>query len=271
MKTKTVLSIIIIFSLASHLIAEDTTMITGREKREPAISVAPWDDWYALTLPGMDEVLVASTKFNFDIGGGKERKVEMDIYYPPDFNFKSKLPAVFICRGSPRWKSAISFGQLIAASGLIAIVPNVLMVENFGENINYILKNAKAFGINKKYIGIWGGGHPGGYAFDVALDKSQKYYKYIKCAVFEAAVLYHHEPYDKSNMNTDVPLLFITGSNDRMAKPTHSLFLEIANEMNIPLEYTVYEGASHNWYKDDTDEARGFIQKELDFLKSHLL
>lgn len=136
MKTRTLLLIIIIFSLASHLIAEDTTMITGRERREQATSaVIEWDDWYTLTLPGMDEVLVASKIFNYDIGR-RERKVDVDIYYPPDFDFKSKLPAVFIGRGKPQWKSAISFGQLIAASGLIAIVPDLSYSESFGESIN---------------------------------------------------------------------------------------------------------------------------------------
>jgi fermentation-respiration switch protein FrsA (DUF1100 family) len=73
-------------------------------------------------------------------------------------------------------------------------------------------------------------------------------------------------------MSNDVPLLFITGSLDTIyARPTHTFLLEIADEMNIPLEYIIYEGAGHMWYKDDTDEARDFVQKELDFLKSHLL
>jgi hypothetical protein len=270
MKTRALLIIIVVFTLAFHLIAEDKTMITGREKREQAKPAAAWDDWYALTLPGMDEVLVASKKFSYDIGGGREWEVDVDIYYPPDFDFKSKLPAVFVGRGRPQWKTAISFGQLIAASGLIAIIPDISLGESFGESINYCFKNTKAFGINKKYIGIWGGGHPGTHAFDAALDKLQKYHKYIKCAVFEAVVLSQIEPYDKSKMSNKLPLLFITGSFDQF-RSSHTMFLEVADEMNIPLEYIEYEGGGHNWYMDDTDESRGYVQKELDFFKSHLL
>jgi hypothetical protein len=99
MKARTLLLIIIIFSLASHLIAEDTTMITGREKREQAKIGESWDDWYTLTLPCMDKVLVANKKFNHDLRGGGVWKVDVDIYYPPNYNFKSKLPAVFVGRG----------------------------------------------------------------------------------------------------------------------------------------------------------------------------
>jgi hypothetical protein len=270
MKVRTVILINICFLLASLLIAEETTMITGREKRDQAITTYWDDDWYAFTLPRMNDVLVASKKFSFDIGEGREWEVDLDIYYPPDFNFTSKLPAVFISRQNSHWKSDISFGQLIAASGLIAIIPNISSGRDFGETIAYCLKNAKDFGINKKYIGIWGGGHPANDAFDAALDKSQKYHKNIKCAVFEAAVL--RPTFDKGNMSNDIPLLFITGSLDTIyARPTHTFFLEIVEEMNIPLDYILYEGAGHMWYKDDTDEARDFIQKELDFLKSHLL
>jgi acetyl esterase/lipase len=142
--------------------------------------------------------------------------------------------------------------------------------EIFGKSIDYFVKNAKAFGINKKYIGIWGGGHPGTHAFDAALDKLQKYHKYIKCAVFEAVALSQLKPYDKGKMSKDVPLLFITGTLDQF-RSSHTLFLEVADEINIPIEYIEYEGGGHNWYKDGTDEARDFVQKELDYFKSHLL
>ena len=73
-------------------------------------------------------------------------------------------------------------------------------------------------------------------------------------------------------MSNTVPLLFITGSLDTIyARPTHTFLLEIADEINVPLEYIIYEGVGDMWYMDDTDEARDFIRKELDFLKSHLL
>jgi len=270
LKTRMLLITILLLTVVMVAIAEDPTTITGREKRKQ-VTTPVWDvDWYALTLPHMNDVLVASEKLSYDIGGGREWEVEVDIYYPPDFNFTSKLPAVFVSLGLRQWKSTISLGQLIAASGLIAIIPDITSDKDFSETITYCLKNAKDFGINKKYIGIWGGSNPGTYAFNATLDKSQKYHEYIKCAVFESAVL--RPTFDKDNMSNDVPLLFITGSLDTIyARPTHTFLLEIADEMNIPLEYIIYEGAAGHWYMDDTDEARDFVQKELDFIKSHLL
>jgi hypothetical protein len=266
MKARTLITIIILFSLASLLIAEDSTMITGKEKRELAITAHYGDDWYVLSLPGMDDVLVVTEKYNSEKWG----EVIIDIYYPPNFNFNSKLPAVFVSKGSPEWKSSVALGQLIAASGLIAVVPDYFY-PIFSEYISYFIKNARAFSINKKYIAIWGAGHPAAQAFSTVMDKSQKYRKYIKCAVFEAAVLQIYSS-DKDNFSNDVPLLFITGSRDFYAIPTHKMFLKVAEEMNIPLEYIVYEEAPHNWvFQNDTEEARDFIQKELDFLKSHLL
>ena len=143
MKTRIWILLIICFSLASLLVAEESTMITGREKRNQAKDAGGWDDWNALTLPGMDEVLVASNKFNFDFGWGKEWEVAFDIYYPPNYNFKSKLPTVFISHEQPQYKSSISFGQLIAASGLIAVIPDISSYkESFGVCINHCLKNA---------------------------------------------------------------------------------------------------------------------------------
>jgi hypothetical protein len=270
MKTKTVLLIIVILLSASQLIAEDTKMITGREKRKQAKSAGSWDQWYSLTLPGMDDVLVESNKFSIDMGRGKQLVVNFDIYYPPFIDFKSKRPAVFVCRGRPQWMSAISFGQLLAVSGFIAVIPDMFSFgESFCACIEYCLKNAKAFGIDKKNIGIWGGGFLGSYAFDPAINKRKKYHKYIKCAVFENIFFPSIEINDKSRICKDVPMLFITSSFDYYRSIDGS-FLESSKEMNIPIEYVEYQGSDPYWYKDDTDEALDCVMKELDFFTYYL-
>jgi hypothetical protein len=274
----TVIIISIISTLTGGGIRQSPpTIITGKEKRESWIQ-SMFDDWLVLSLPGMDNVLVATDKYHTKQFGQKVER-NIDIYYPPNFDFTTELPAVFVCNGTPEWRSNISLGQLIAVSGLIAVIPDTIdFPEVFDESIIYFSKNAKAFGINKKHIGIYSSGHSVPPALAAALEKSKKYHKYVQCAVFRSAVLQYgslgRSYYDKSKMSNDVPLLIIKAKVDRFPEvnETHKLFLEIAHEMDMTVEYIEHEGGGHNWaIEDDTHEARKHLQKELDFLTSHLL
>src|SRR5205823_14377983 len=62
-----------------------------------------------------------------------DRELKLDVYYPPDYEGEARLPAVLFVHGdgSPEflkdakdWGCYESWGQLVAASGLIAVTFN---------------------------------------------------------------------------------------------------------------------------------------------------
>ena len=83
----------------------------------------------------------------------------MEIYYPPDFDFQKKLPAVILYsdhRTTIDETSYVSWAQLIAASGMVAITyqGTVACEEDFVDLARYIKKQDSFLGVNSSKIGI---------------------------------------------------------------------------------------------------------------------
>jgi hypothetical protein len=86
----------------------------------------------AYKVPGMEDVIV---KNDIPYLTTPESSLKMDVYYPPKFDFKSKIPAVVIVLGytddaskkllGNKFKSVpwyVSWCRIIAASGMVAIM-----------------------------------------------------------------------------------------------------------------------------------------------------
>jgi dipeptidyl aminopeptidase/acylaminoacyl peptidase len=122
-------------------------------------------------VPGMQQVNVRK-----DVPYKKvdEQDLTLDVYYPLDFDQDMPLPAVLFVHGdappdflahAKDWGQYVSWGQLIAASGLIAVTFNhrstqsLIKLDDAASDVNDLLafvnKHASDLGIDASMLGIW--------------------------------------------------------------------------------------------------------------------
>jgi acetyl esterase/lipase len=125
--------------------------------------------------------------------------LQADIYYPRDFNYQSKLPAVIFVHGdgpseiiknTKDWGQYVAWGQLIAVSGFAAITFNhrssedklskmVDVSSDVQDLLSYVLKNADELNINGDYLCIWACSAGVPY-LQTVMETPQKY---VRCIV----------------------------------------------------------------------------------------
>src|SRR6266550_3938294 len=117
-------------------------------------------------IPGMDAVTIRrDVEYQATVSGG----LTMDIYYPPDWKSGSRIPAVVFVSGYSDlgfqkmlgcklkdMESYISWGQLTAASGLVAITyTNTEPAADIHSLLQYLRNNAESLGIDENMVGVW--------------------------------------------------------------------------------------------------------------------
>ncbi len=128
-----------------------------------------------------------------------ENELKMDVYYPSDYEGEARLPAVIFLHGdgppaflkdAKDWGCYVSWGQLVAASGLIAVTFNHRSTEGLtrlyeaasdvDDLISYVRDNSGMLGIDADVLGIWtcSAGSPIG--FRAALRNAPPY---VRCVV----------------------------------------------------------------------------------------
>jgi len=247
-------------------------LMTAADKREQAHHAT----WVVYTLPEMNRVSVASVTY--------KETLTMDVYYPPDFDFRSRLPAVvFVNAGitphGPELKDSgqgISWGQLTAASGLIGVTYDSRDGGNAPDNLHdlmkYIRENGGSLRIDSKRIGLWSCWEHVWVAQSVLMDTSQEYQRDLRCAVFYYGGLDTGEPTVKE-WRRDVPQFVVkAGQCPPWINTWLDEYVVKAREMGIPLEFVEYEEAGPFFdYAMDTDRSREIIKQTLDFMATHLL
>jgi hypothetical protein len=132
------------------------------------------------SIPGMEQSIIRPDILYKTVDG---QDLCLDVYYPQGFDFSAKLPAVVFIHGDGPPEIAetlrfaknmgqyISWGQLIAASGLIAVTFNHRSSEerlsrmasvagDICDLIDYIRIHAKELSIDRNSLCIWA--PPGG-------------------------------------------------------------------------------------------------------------
>jgi dienelactone hydrolase len=242
-------------------------------------------------VPGMESVDVRR-----DVG-----PLGMDTYYP-ESRGKAALPAVIFVSGysDPGFQamigcrlkemgSYISWGELTAASGIIAITYSP--TEPAADTLALILdvrSRAESLGIDKTRIGIWACSGNVPNALWVAMNEGEQ----LRCAVLCYGLMLDLEGgttvaeatkafgmanpvagKSVSDMPKGLPLLIVRAGQDQPGlNETIDRFVSGALAANLPVTAVNLPGAPHAFdIMDDSEVSREAIRQILSFMRFHLL
>ena len=252
-------------------------------------------------LPGIDNVIVKKDITFQSVAG---TALNMDIYYPPDFDFRSKIPAIIIVLGytdiagqkllGSKFKNFITFiswCKIIAASGMAAIIyETVDPKQDILSLSNYLRSNESRLAIDNNKIG----------AFTLSAHSPTTIYEVLSGPnnIFKCAVVYYgffltndfkYLPQidtisqgmgfstprlpDPASWKKDVPIMIVRAGKDNVPYINQSLasFYEKALSQNLPIILINYPNGTHGFDTiSDNDLTRQIIKNTLEFWKFNL-
>jgi hypothetical protein len=249
-------------------------------------------------LPGTDKVIVKKDIVYQNI---MDSTLKMDIYYPPNFEFKRNLPAIIIVYGCTNegqiklignqfrnWSVHISLCKIIATSGLAAIIYETVDPENDLVSLSkYIQSNHDKLSIDDNNIGAFTCSSNTPVAITNILNASTNIFK---CAVVYYGIFLTKEleklPQNDSvfgfqnprlnepiNWNKNVPLYIVKAGMDKDPYAFRSLlnFYNNAINQNLPVTLINYPNGQHGFdFLNDNDTTEMIIKNTLDFWKFYL-
>jgi hypothetical protein len=228
----------------------------------------------------------------------------MDIYYPPDSKSGARTPAVVIVAGYPdagfeanvgcKFKemgSSVSWGQLMASSGLVAITyTNLEPSADINALLEYIRQHADALRIDENRMGLWASSGNVPLALSVLMHEGREY---LKCAVLCYGIMLDMEGERDvaeaakiwgfanpcagktvADLPKDTPLFILRAGRDEVPHLNETIdrFVAGALAFNLPLTFTNHPDAPHAFdLFHDSETTREIIRRILGFMRFHLL
>jgi hypothetical protein len=231
-------------------------------------------------VPEMDNVLVANELVFYQSENKIYDDLTVDIYYPPNYQFGTKLPIVILSHGfsdrpndldKDMWQH-MDWAKLIAASGMIAVSAQAGNdpVKNSHRVFDFLAANADLLGVDLTRIGFWACSGQGQPVFDAFKDKNSPYRDAFKSAVFLYLDIRNADP---SLWPPDLSLFVVkAGKDEYLSGKVTDNFVTKARSNNIPTEYIELADAPHGFDgEQDTQVNQETIQKALEFFKTNLL
>lgn len=227
----------------------------------------------------------------------------LDIYYPPNKDKTTQLPAVIFVFGYPdsviqknlgtklkEMGQYVSWASLIASSGMIAITyETVNPEETIKQLIKFVRANSIQLMIDPDRICFWS--CSGNVPTALSLFTSQSN-EYLKCAVLyygfmiepsgeskveglakKVGFVYPEILKNPSLLRWDIPTLVVKAGKDNVPniQPTIDSFVMLALSHNSPIELINYSNGQHAFdILDDNDASREIIKHTIEFIKYHL-
>jgi hypothetical protein len=228
----------------------------------------------------------------------------MDVYYPPNAAEGARTPAVVFVNGYPdpgaraaigcalkELESFVSWGQLLAASGLAAVVYETGNdpAADAQSMISYLQTNAGSLGLDGQRVGLWACSGHGPNALSLLMPSVDP--GVITCGVFcysfmldldgSAVVADAARAFGFANpvsrkleeLRRDVPLFIVRAGRDEFAGLNDALdrFVGRALGLNLPVTVVNHATAPHAFdLVDDSEESRRVIGDILAFLRGRL-
>jgi acetyl esterase/lipase len=232
-----------------------------------------------------------------------------DVYSPPDAPRDKPLPAVVLIHGGPiapqmspkDWGIYQSLGQLVAASGLVAVTFNhrfhgpSMLVEAAGDVrdlIRHVRENGKSYGIDADRIALWAfsGGGP---FLSSALREAPEHVKAL-VAYYAVMDLQERPPgiapgspndltdetrrayspvYQLATSGRTAPPILVgrAGLDNPWLNAGIDRFVAKALERNASIEVLNHETGRHGFdILDDDDRTREILERTLQFLRRRL-
>ena len=261
----------------------------------------PKESVVAFELAGMKDVIV---KKDITYLKTSDSTLKMDVYYPPKFDFKSKIPAVVFIYGYTnngqikatgnqlrKWSAYTSWCQVIAASGMAAIVYETVNPENdLNSLIQYINSSADELNIDASKIGAYTCSANSPTALANILNNSNSIFK---CAVVYYGIFLNTDfKYlslidtlsenmgfvtprlsEPASWNKNIPLMIVHAGKDFVPHTNESLtgFVDKAINQNLPITVINYANGVHAFdLNTDNETTRQIIKNTLEFWKFYL-
>jgi dienelactone hydrolase len=251
------------------------------------------------SIPGMDEVRVSR---DVEYSATGEGSLTADIYYPPDAQSGSRLPAVVFVAGYPdagfekmlgcKFKEMgayLSWARLTASSGLVAITyTNREPAADAQALLRYVRQHAAALGVDEQRVGLWACSGNVPLALSILMNDAS-----LKCAVLcyglmldlegaahvaEAAKTwgFANPCAGKSiaDLPRDVPLFIARAGRDQTPHLNETIdgFVAAALAQNLPVTFVNHPTAPHAFdLFDDSEASREIVRRVLAFMRFHLL
>ena len=268
------------------------------------------------SLPHMDEAIEQKDIVYKTVNGDD---LLMDVYYPSDYEGETRLPAVIFVHGDGpeaflrNIKDSgqyVSWGQLVAASGLIGITFHhrsshqltrlYEVAKDVDDAVNYVRENYKSLGVNADRLCIWTCSAGSPFGLRTALRENAPYTRCIVSYYGIADIATYYEsnesgtgdvgeplpsltqevldefsaPSRISTLQSAIPPMLIVraGLDDAAINRSIDRLVAAAIAKNVSLDFLNHATGHHAFdILDDTVRSREIIQTTLDFMKIHLM
>jgi hypothetical protein len=226
----------------------------------------------------------------------------MDLYYPPDATPGVRRPAVLFVTGfsdagaelvlGAKFKdmgSFVSWAQLVAASGLVAITYENSQPADVHDLLDHVQKNATTLGIDDERLAVWACSGHGPHALAVLMEYGRDrlacaalVYPYTldpegSTVVADAAKQFRfvNTAAGKSarDLPKDLPFIIVRAGQDKMPGLNQALdsFVAATLALNLPVTVVNYASGPHAFdVFDDSRPSRSIVKDTLSFLQFHL-
>jgi hypothetical protein len=244
-------------------------------------------------VPGMEHIEV---RRDIPYRSGLSESLTIDLYQPPGCS--SARPAVIFAAGYSdqggldlvglrlkEWGAYVSWGQLVAASGLVGITYSCSEPSlNAKEVLDFVRNRSGEFDIDPARIGIWAASGNGPTALSLLTDQSIQLRFVVMSNTYmldldgdttvadmAARFGFAAPNAGKSARDLDagVPLLVVRSGNDEVPGLNRTIdrFIEHAVELNLPLQFVNMPDAPHGYDTlYDAERSRETIRQIVTFM-----
>ena len=219
-------------------------------------------------LPEMNEVQV---KQNVVFKKVNDTALTLDVYYPPGFDYKSKLPVVIFNNGVgsltiPLWRVYKDWGKLIAAKGMIAInyqARNNNGLDDGASLIDYLRNKGSELSIDTSKMAIWTCSANTRVGMRLAMDPQRTFIKSL--------VVYYGAPDSLGKLRQDLPTLMVRcGLDAQFINMGMENFVQQALAQDMRFELINYVKGTHAFdITTNTEESRSVIDRTIVFFKEN--